>query len=57
VSPAGLVADPFVPIPGDLPIDWIVVLEQEERTGQCQPSAGSLHERRCPNETEHMFVE
>ncbi len=32
----------------DLPVDWIVVLEQEERAGQRERIPGTLRELRCP---------
>jgi hypothetical protein len=32
----------------DLPVDWIVVLEQEERACQRERIPGALRELRCP---------
>jgi hypothetical protein len=46
VSPGGLLVDPpFHPV--DLPVDGIIVLEQEERAGQRERTASALRERRC----------
>ncbi|HSZ69394.1 MAG TPA: hypothetical protein VK756_03445 [Solirubrobacteraceae bacterium] len=46
VSPGGLGADPAI-LPVDLPVDGIVVLEQEECAGQRERLDGVLRERRC----------
>jgi hypothetical protein len=46
VSPGGLGADLRAILPVDLPVDWIIVLEQEERAGQLERFASALHERR-----------
>jgi hypothetical protein len=45
-SPGGLGDDPAI-LPVDLPVDWIVVLEQEEGAGQRKRTTGALRERRC----------
>jgi hypothetical protein len=49
VSPRGLVARCRELLLVDLPVDWIAVLEQEERTGQRERPVGALCERRCPS--------
>jgi hypothetical protein len=57
------IGDPFdlrsVPaklVPVDLPVDFIVVLEQQERTGQGERIARSARERGCGAQGEHVFV-
>jgi hypothetical protein len=55
-SPRGLVDRRCVLLLADLPVDLIVVLEQEERAGQRERIPGALCECRCPSETEHVFV-
>jgi hypothetical protein len=45
-SPEGLGDDPAI-LRVDLPVDWIVVLEQEDRAGQGKHTTGALRERRC----------
>jgi hypothetical protein len=49
VSPGGLVARDREFVLADLPVDWIVVLEQEERAGQRERPVGVLCELRCPS--------
>ncbi len=57
VSPRGLVVGRCVLFLADLPVDWIVVvLEQDARAHQPERFPGALRECRCPSRTEHVFV-
>jgi hypothetical protein len=40
----------------DLPVDVVVVLEQQERAGQTKGIERPLGKRRCSREGEHVFV-
>jgi hypothetical protein len=40
----------------DLPVDGVIVLEQQERANHMQRSKQALHERWCVGRTEHVFV-
>jgi len=40
----------------DLPVDVVVVLEQEERAGQAQSTECALGKRRCSRWGEHVFA-
>jgi hypothetical protein len=40
----------------DLPVDLVVVLEQQERAGKAKRADRALPDRRCSRRREHVFV-